>query len=610
MPQLTPKISIIDQKVIKESLEKDDIRVEPYNYFKIEKIRFSFCNLVEISNLTDFVSLRSLHLDNNKIESIKGLEMCVNLEFLDLSFNKIKAIENLFHLKKLKDLSLAYNQIKHLSGLSDLKSLQILSLSNNSIEEAEQFTSLRSLKQLRVLTVHHNPVCKSTDFNTYVIAHLSFLKKLDYRIVTEEKKKRAYDQYRDELMEAAEKEREDDKEEGVVGADVTDESGTAITSTATSSVGMSGASSSIPLPPPSPLLSLTDITNLFSLTLFSDSDTIKSQSLHDVSNLIDEYSGIMNANAASFRDNLQILCEKMRVFVGQCDLDRKKKIQESEKFCVLLLDRFFENRREEHRCSVAPRISPSEGAQVSELWEEVECEIMEEEEAMEYLDKICIAKNPVFRHPFDAPLSTAKAFLPPTPLVASIEALKVGGKAAPDPPALSSDSPSNYTVLCDALMEEEANLSHTLAGISKTFDDLMVETYNQCIEVTQTFFQNAREQETSLHDKSVSVGLEILDKVQSDPGAADSLTSDARAIVKDKSTVTGLLTSTHDLRLGKLEMLEEQLQTRFKDYYEGTKEALNSLERYRSRTRLLELARLRDRMERGRILGFSWYEMF
>ena len=103
--------------------------------------------ILKIDNLSTFIGLRKLQLDNNLIEKIENLDLLVNLEWLgahsstaltlDLSFNHITAIEGLEKLGKLTDLSLAYNRITRLERLEPLKKLDVLSISGNLIESLE-----------------------------------------------------------------------------------------------------------------------------------------------------------------------------------------------------------------------------------------------------------------------------------------------------------------------------------------------------------------------------------------------------------------------------------------------------------------------------------------
>jgi len=104
------------------------------------------------------------------------------LQWLDLSFNKIKKIKGLEELANLTDLSLYKNNIKEIKkGLDFCTKLNVLSLGANEIVSYEPMvTTLLKFKNLNVLNLMNNEVCKDPDYKTYIIAHLRQLKYLDY----------------------------------------------------------------------------------------------------------------------------------------------------------------------------------------------------------------------------------------------------------------------------------------------------------------------------------------------------------------------------------------------------------------------------------------------
>lgn len=166
-------------------------------------LSLSFKHLLKIENLQLLTSLKRLRLDNNSITRIEGLEPCVHLEWLDLSFNKLKKIENLGHLSKLRDLSLYNNELTSVDGIADgilaTGPLQVLSLGNNLMVRLEEtIIKLRSLKNLEVLNMDGNPLCKPMEgqrcpYKVFVHGFLPKLKYLDYEMVTAAEKDSARD---------------------------------------------------------------------------------------------------------------------------------------------------------------------------------------------------------------------------------------------------------------------------------------------------------------------------------------------------------------------------------------------------------------------------------
>lgn len=130
-----------------------------------------------------FENLVKLQLDNNVIEKIEGLESLKNLEWLDLSFNNIEKIEGLENLTKLKDFSLFNNQISKLENMSFLENLEVFSIGNNQINDYDFALYLRQFKELKTLCLKGNPICEKTEFIPYVLAHLTQIIYLDYRLV-------------------------------------------------------------------------------------------------------------------------------------------------------------------------------------------------------------------------------------------------------------------------------------------------------------------------------------------------------------------------------------------------------------------------------------------
>ncbi|KAF8822048.1 hypothetical protein IE077_001178, partial [Cardiosporidium cionae] len=141
-------------------------------YLKATTLLLNYGDLKEIKNLQPFTGLRTLCLNNNQIEVIKNLEYLTHLKKLDLSFNKIKVIENLSSLRSLQELSLHSNAIEHISGLRRLKALQILILANNSITLLSEVEFLRHNIALKCLTLNHNPITKSPNYEEYVYSIL------------------------------------------------------------------------------------------------------------------------------------------------------------------------------------------------------------------------------------------------------------------------------------------------------------------------------------------------------------------------------------------------------------------------------------------------------
>lgn len=219
-PTKKREIVLVERKVIEEKLirdavveEQDNVEAgtvmkEEINLQEITSLMLSFKNIFFIDNLKGFERLTKLQLDNNIIEEITNLDHLVNLQWLDLSFNNITKIDNLDKLVNLSDLSLFNNKITKISGLDKLTKLNVLSLGNNEITELEDIRNLRDFRNLRLLNLKGNPVCKEDDYHNTVFAYLTTLKYLDYELIESSQFQKAKDsKLGDQLVELEEKEK-------------------------------------------------------------------------------------------------------------------------------------------------------------------------------------------------------------------------------------------------------------------------------------------------------------------------------------------------------------------------------------------------------------------
>ena len=87
--------------------------------------------------ICQFVNLRELYLNNNKIKKIpKELYQLINLRRLSLSYNQIKNIpKRLYKLINLEELYLSHNKITKISDSSFPDKLIVLDLRNNAIKK-------------------------------------------------------------------------------------------------------------------------------------------------------------------------------------------------------------------------------------------------------------------------------------------------------------------------------------------------------------------------------------------------------------------------------------------------------------------------------------------
>lgn len=224
-----PKFTVINEKLIKDciyippSTTEDDkksrdreikVTKPQLEFFEVECLVFSFKYISKIDNLVGFVRLTKLQLDNNNITKIENLAHLTSLQWLDLSFNQITRIEGLATLTQLTDLTLYSNALTQLENMDTLVNLNCFSVGKNNLNELDNVSRyLRKFKKLRMLTLSGNPLCKHPSYESKILAHIKFLKYLDYRLVDKAKVEKAVQDQKEQLMELEVEEVKKDEEE-------------------------------------------------------------------------------------------------------------------------------------------------------------------------------------------------------------------------------------------------------------------------------------------------------------------------------------------------------------------------------------------------------------
>ncbi|XP_064618842.1 leucine-rich repeat-containing protein 49-like isoform X2 [Lineus longissimus] len=165
----------------------------------------------EISGLNTLKSLRVLMLGKNRIKKIENLTTLMKLDVLDLHGNQIKEIRNLSHLTELRVLNLAGNEIQHVDNLTGMDSLAELNLRRNKIRTISDIDSLASLQRLFLsfneitcwedicclgdssslseISLDGNPFAQDQYYKQVLLRHMSQLRQLDMKRITEEERR-------------------------------------------------------------------------------------------------------------------------------------------------------------------------------------------------------------------------------------------------------------------------------------------------------------------------------------------------------------------------------------------------------------------------------------
>lgn len=132
---------------------------------------------------------------------------------IDLSFNHITTIENLDGLSNLRVLSFFHNKISKIQNMETLINLSNFSIAHNNITDTKDIEYLRQFRELRALTISDNPVCEERNFRYLVLAYLSDLRFLDYRLISQEERKAAIPYYHDQILKMQDIKEKEDKEQ-------------------------------------------------------------------------------------------------------------------------------------------------------------------------------------------------------------------------------------------------------------------------------------------------------------------------------------------------------------------------------------------------------------
>ena len=108
----------------------------PFEFFtNLNKLNISYNNITIANDLKDFINIKILIINNNKIKDISFCLNLPNLEQLNAKSNEISSIENLIKCNKLKILDISNNKIDDITNtlkiFKKLKTLEQLKIKDN-----------------------------------------------------------------------------------------------------------------------------------------------------------------------------------------------------------------------------------------------------------------------------------------------------------------------------------------------------------------------------------------------------------------------------------------------------------------------------------------------
>ncbi|XP_043206764.1 leucine-rich repeat-containing protein 23-like [Amphibalanus amphitrite] len=161
-------------------------------------------------------NLIHLNITNNALKKLDGLEHRT-LKTLYAAGNKLRNLSGVSRLTSLSRLHLRDNRISSLKGLEeDHETLEYLNVRSNNLEEVEEAYHLSRMKKLTTLVIADNAVSDSDSYRVDALVYGRRLQRIDKDPVEEERQEAAelYPQREEErlLAEREAKERPADEE--------------------------------------------------------------------------------------------------------------------------------------------------------------------------------------------------------------------------------------------------------------------------------------------------------------------------------------------------------------------------------------------------------------
>ena len=106
-------------------------------------------------------------------------------------------------------------------------------------------------------------------------------------------------------------------------------------------------------------------------------------------------------------------------------------------------------------------------------------------------------------------------------------------------------------------------------------------------EETTGFFQKLRELESAYHERLVTAGSELLEKVAAEQ--TEYMPEDVKSMLSDKDTLMGFVNTAHDARVTRLDAKEDEFRTLEDTTCKAVVKETMDAEYFRNRTRIIEI---------------------
>ena len=140
-----------------------------------------------------------------------------------------------------------------------------------------------------------------------------------------------------------------------------------------------------------------------------------------------------------------------------------------------------------------------------------------------------------------------------------------------------------YEKLMDLEVSSSERYAESISAFESSYDELTKKTLEQLV----IFCQKLRDLEAAYHERLVSGGSELLEKVAADQ--AEFMAEEAKAMLQDKDTLMGVVNGAHDARVARLDAKEDELRQLEQGACNSTVKAAVDAEYKRNRTRVIEI---------------------
>ncbi|XP_055932699.1 serine/threonine-protein kinase 11-interacting protein-like isoform X1 [Argiope bruennichi] len=149
---------------------------ESYSWPELKELNLSCNYLTSLDqSLRNVPNVEILHLSQNHIKNVDGIQVLKNLKFVNLNYNELEHIPvfNIASCRSLTKLYLKNNMLEDLEGIDCLFNLEELDVSNNLLSTYHVLNPLDKLKVLKVLNLEGNPLYFHSHHQIFVASYIN-----------------------------------------------------------------------------------------------------------------------------------------------------------------------------------------------------------------------------------------------------------------------------------------------------------------------------------------------------------------------------------------------------------------------------------------------------